>query len=118
MVWGSFHCGVHALHCRLLSSCVVLRSCGSRLSSCGMRALEHVGASVKACGPSCPTAYGTLGPRPGIEPTSLALEGGFLTTGPPALPTFLIINVKLLDLVFQASHSLMQDSLYGLYSSP
>ena len=32
---------------------------------------------------SCPMAYGILVPRPGIEPTSPALEGGFLTTGPP-----------------------------------
>ena len=28
-------------------------------------------------------AYGISVPRPGIEPTSPALEGGFLTTGPP-----------------------------------
>ena len=31
---------------------------------------------------SCPAACGILVPRPGIEPTSPALEGGFLTTGP------------------------------------
>ena len=28
-------------------------------------------------------AYGILVPRAGIEPTSFALQGGFLTTGPP-----------------------------------
>ena len=28
-------------------------------------------------------ACGILVPRPGIEPASSALEGGFLTTGPP-----------------------------------
>lgn len=28
------------------------------------------------------TAYGILGPRPGMEPEAPALEGGFLTTGP------------------------------------
>ena len=27
--------------------------------------------------------HGILVPQPGIEPTSPALEGGFLTTGPP-----------------------------------
>ena len=110
---GPFPRGVHVLHCRLLSSCAALSSCGARLSSCGVQALEHTRASVKACGPSCPAAYGIRGPRPGIEPASLALEGGFLTTGPPgkSLPTLLIISVKLLDLVFQASHSLIQDSL-------
>ena len=34
---------------------------------------------------SCPVAYGILVPRPGIELTSLALEGGFLSTGPPGM---------------------------------
>ena len=32
---------------------------------------------------SCPMACGTLVPQPGMEPVSSALEGGFLTTGPP-----------------------------------
>ena len=32
---------------------------------------------------SCPMACGILVPRPGIEPSSLTLAGGFLTTGPP-----------------------------------
>ena len=31
----------------------------------------------------CPVACEILVPRPGIEPSSTALEGGFLTTGPP-----------------------------------
>ena len=30
-----------------------------------------------------PKACGILIPQPGIEPVSPALEGGFLTTGPP-----------------------------------
>ena len=34
-------------------------------------------------GLSCPVACGIPVPRPGIEPTSPALEGGLLTTGPP-----------------------------------
>ena len=33
---------------------------------------------------TCPMACGILVPRPGIEATAPALEGGFLTTGPPA----------------------------------
>ena len=37
-------------------------------------------------GLSCPTAFGILAPQPGIEPTSPALEGRFLTTGPPGSP--------------------------------
>jgi hypothetical protein len=36
-----------------------------------------------AHGLSCPAAWGILVPRPGIEPVSLALEGGFLATGSP-----------------------------------
>ena len=38
---------------------------------------------VVALGLSCPSACGILVPQPGIEPASPALEGGFLTTGPP-----------------------------------
>ena len=52
------------------------------LSSCGTRALEWAGSVVVACGLSCPVACGILVPRPGIKPTSPALEGGLLTTGP------------------------------------
>ena len=35
------------------------------------------------CELSYPAARGILLPRPGIEPMYPALEGGFLTTGPP-----------------------------------
>ena len=54
-----------------------------RLSSCGAWAPEHTGSVVVAHGLSCPTACGILVPRQGIEPASPALEGRFLTTGPP-----------------------------------
>ena len=37
---------------------------------------------------SCPVARGILVPWPGIEPPSLALEGGVLTTGPPGESSF------------------------------
>ena len=53
------------------------------LSSCGVWAPQHVGSVVAACGLSCPAACGILVPRPGMEPVSPALEGRFLTTGPP-----------------------------------
>ena len=33
-----------------------------------------------------PEACGILAPRPGIEPTSSALEGDVLTSGPPGSP--------------------------------
>ena len=39
---------------------------------------------VKAnCGLSCPSAGGILVPQPWMKPTSLSLEDGFFTTGPP-----------------------------------
>ena len=52
----------------------------------GMQALlslQRVGCPVVARRLSCPVACGTLVPRPGMEPMFLALEGRFLTTGPP-----------------------------------
>ena len=53
------------------------------LSSCGLRALECTGSVVVARGLSCPAACGILVPQPQIKPVSPALEGRFLTTGPP-----------------------------------
>ena len=73
-------------------------ACGFSLSSCGAWTPERVGSVVcsmqalslrressvvVARGLSCPKACGILVPRPGIEPASPALEGGFFTTGPP-----------------------------------
>ena len=69
------------------------------LSSCGMRAPGRTGSLVVARGLSCPEACGILVPWPGIEPTSPALEGGFLTTGPSgkSLPfNFVLILSSLL----------------------
>ena len=54
---------------------------GSRarvLSSCGMQAY-------------LPAACGILVYKPGIKPVSLALEGGFLTTGPPRKSLYFIL---------------------------
>ena len=68
----------------LLSSCA---QAAERVGSvfCGMRALLLRCASsvVVAHTLSCPATCGILVPRPGVEPASPALEGGFLTTGPP-----------------------------------
>ena len=71
-MWDLFFvaCRLFVVACRLLSSC-------------GPRALEREGSVVVARGLSCPEACGILVPRPGIEPASPALEGRFLTTGPP-----------------------------------
>ena len=60
------------------------------LCCCREWALEHMDSVIAAlsslvvvCVFTCPMACGILVPRPGIEPVSSALEGGFLTTGPP-----------------------------------
>ena len=53
------------------------------LSSCGAQAPKHTGSVVAVRRLSCPAGCGILVPRPGMEPASPVLEGGFLTTGPP-----------------------------------
>ena len=40
-----------------------------------------------------PMACGTLVPRPGLEPTPPALEGGVLTTGPPGKSLLITVEV-------------------------
>ena len=72
-------------------------ACGFSLSSCGVQALGHVGSVVVAHRLSCPVACGILVPRPGIEPTSPALEGRFFTAGPPGKSLFfMLLNTDLL----------------------
>ena len=61
--------------------------------------LQHTGSLVVACGHSCLVACGILAPHPEIEPTSSALEGGFLTTVPPGKSSscqFLHLQIMLL----------------------
>ena len=48
----------------------------------------HVGSIVAAHRLSCSVARGILVPHPGIEPMSHALQGRFLTTGPPGKSLF------------------------------
>ena len=68
----------------------LLRSTGSRRSgfcSCGSRALEH---RLSSCGAWASLLNGMWDlPRPGLEPVSPALAGGFLTTAPPGEPYIL-----------------------------
>ena len=52
-----------------------------------MGSLSHHSASfVLAHGLSCPVACGILVPRPQNKPTSPALQGRFVTSGPPGKP--------------------------------
>ena len=44
---------------------------------------EHVGSIVAAYGFNCSAAHGISVLQPEIKLASLALQGGFLTTGPP-----------------------------------
>ena len=99
------------------------------LSSCGVRAPEHVGSVAAARGLSCPTACGILVPPPGIEPMSPALEGRFLPTGPPGksqslsfffnkLKKYIYLFIYLwLHWVFVAMHRLSLVAASGGYSS-
>ena len=59
-----------------------LSSCDVQAQELGVRALKHVASGVVARGLSCAMACGILDPEPGFECVSLALQGGFLTTGP------------------------------------
>ena len=67
---------------------------------CGTRALSwrHTSSVVVVRGLSCPAARGILVPRPGIEPASPALEGGFFTTGP--------LGKSLNDILFMLNHQI------------
>ena len=53
---------------------------------CGSRGLECVDSAASEPMPSLAVACGILAPQSGIKPKLPALEGGFLTTGPPGKP--------------------------------
>ena len=95
---ATLHCGVWASHCSGFSCCrawalgawvsVVV---AHRLSSCGSRALEY---RLSSCGTRALFLHSMWDlPGPGLEPMSLALAGGFLTTAPPgkSLHSYLFI---------------------------
>ena len=67
----------------LVAACGIFVVALRLLSSCSARAPQGAGSVVAARRLSCPAACGILVPQPGIEPAFPALEGGFLTTGPP-----------------------------------
>ena len=65
--------------------------------SCFMQYLSlwHSASLVTVHGLNCSEPHGILVPGPGIEPMSPALQGGFLTTGPPgrSLEKFLKLSM-------------------------
>ena len=65
----------------LLHQWVLVVSC--RIFLCGTQASEGAGSVVALLGLSCSMTCGILVPQLGFKPTSPALQGRFLTTGPP-----------------------------------
>ena len=79
-LWGFFKIYLAVLSQLQHSGCFVSVH---RLSSCTVRAPEQWASIVTSQGLTCSAAGGVLVPWLGIEPVSPALQGGFLTTGPP-----------------------------------
>ena len=57
--------------------------CQALVAACKVFIEFGVGSADLAHRLSCSIACGILIPRPGVEPVSPALAGGFLSTGPP-----------------------------------
>ena len=85
--------GAQASHCNGFSCCRA-RALGTwasvavarGLSSCGSWTVEH---RLSSCGAWAQLLHGMWDlPRPGLEPVSPALTGGFLTTAPPGKSPF------------------------------
>ena len=123
------HCSVQASQCSGFSCCGAL-ALGARASAIGARALSSCGSwglehRLSGCGARAQLLHGTWDlPRPGIEPVSPALAGGFLTTAPPEKSPshFLFFNLFILFIyfwlhcVFVAAHRLSLVSVSGGYS--
>ena len=91
-------CGVQASHCGGFSCCGAWVS-GTRASvavvqgpsSCGSQSLER---RLSSCGAWAWLLRGMWDPpRPGLEPVSRALAGGFLTTAPPGKSLDYSLNI-------------------------
>ena len=68
----------------LVAACGLLSSCGSQVPEC-------VGSAVVSLRFGCPVACGILVPRPRTEPPLPALEGRFVTPGPPRKSLIVIL---------------------------
>ena len=63
------------------------------LSSCGSRAIKH---RLSSCGARASLLRGMWDlPGPGLEPTSPALAGGFLTTVPPGKSISIVLDLSI-----------------------
>ena len=108
----TLHCGVRASHCSGFSRCRAL-SLGVQasvvvargLSSYGSQALER---KLSSCGAQAQLLRSIWDlPGPGLEPVSLALAGGFLTTAPPGKPTMTSFQQENQTWQGQRSHKLI-----------
>ena len=86
-----------------------------RIFHCGTQALELAGSVVAAHRLSCPTACGILIPQPGIKPMSPALEGGFLTTGPPGKSPSGCFKIFSLSMIFSNLIKICLDGFFCLF---
>ena len=76
---GCLCCHVQASHCTEFSSC--------RAQALGAQASVAAVGWLSSCGAWAQFLHGTWNfPRPRIKPVYFALQGGFLTTGPPVKP--------------------------------
>ena len=89
-----FFLAVLGLSCSMQDVCCIIRDLSLWLT----------GSLVVAWGLSYSEECGILVPRPGIEPMSPALQGRFLTTGPPGKSSFYLLIKK--PVIYQ--------ELYGL----
>ena len=114
-------CGVRASHCGGFSCCGALALGAQasvvvvhRLRICGLWALE---CRLSSCGAQAQFLPGMWDlPRPGIEPVSLALAGGFLTTAPPGKSHYYLFCCSK---CFSLGHQeLFQESSYTLSTCP
>ena len=84
-----------------------------RVGSLSLRSIDYLvgvpGLSVVVLGRlSCSMSGGILAPRPGTDPVSPALQGGFLTTGPLGKSLSLVkLNLGTHRLVFKALKKLL-----------
>ena len=100
-----------------LLQCLLLLQ-GTGLWTSGLQQLRHCGSVVLAHGLSCPVVCGILLPRSGIEPVSLALAGGFLTTGSLGKSCIVLLFVLLISQGLQFPSHRMGSSLGNLIFWP
>ena len=90
---ATLRCGTKSSHCGCFCCC--------EAEALGCRAFSSCGMQVISCGAQVLVLHGVWGlPRPGIEPMSPALAGGFFTTTLPrkSQATFFFFSAMLYDM--------------------